>query len=311
MALIPLWIKKAKKNDIVGSDIHKKDKRKVVEMGGVPVIFGFLLGLLTYVALTINQINTEKNTIFILGILCTILITAIIGILDDVLGWKIGLRQFEKPIVTILATIPIAILGNGTSAFIPIIGNVEFGVFYSLLIIPIIILVTTNGFNMIAGYNGLEAGMGMLILITLGLISFFKLEIFWPGAIAFIMVFALMAFLIFNFYPASIFPGDSLTYSVGALIGIVAIFAHVPYILLILFLLYGIEFFLKLRGKFQKESFSKLKKNGSLYVDGIYGIEHIAVILIGKVKKKVNEKDVVLVIWTFQVILCIIAWSLI
>lgn len=306
--LIPIWIKKAKKGEIVGRDIHKKDGRKVVEMGGVPVMFGFLLGLLSYVALTINQPNTEKNTIFILGILSAILLTTIIGILDDVLGWKIGLRQYEKPIFTILATIPIAILNTGTSVFVPILGNVDLGIFYSILVIPLIILITTNGFNMVAGYNGLEAGMGMFILMTLGFISFFKFGLFWPGAIAFIMVFALIAFLIFNFNPASVFPGDSLTYSVGALIGIVAIFAHVEYLLLILFLPYGIEFFLKLRGKLQKESFAKLRKDGSLYVNDIYGIEHIAVRLLGKFTKKVHERDVVFLIWTFQIILCIIAW---
>lgn len=307
-AMIPVWIKKAKNNKIVGRDIHKLDRREIVEMGGVPVIFGFLLGLLLYVALTNNTINTENNTIYILGILCTILLTTIIGILDDVLGWKVGLRQYEKPLITILATIPIAILNTGTSVFIPIIGILDFGILYAILVIPIIILITTNGFNMIAGYNGLEAGMGMFILMTLGFISFFKLGLFWPGAIAFIMAFALMAFLIFNFYPASVFPGDSLTYSVGALIGIVAIFAHLEYLLLILFLPYGIEFFLKLRGRFQKESFSKLKKDGSLYVNGIYGLEHIAVRLVGKFKKKVTEKDVVFLLWAFQIVLCIVAW---
>ena len=92
--LIPLWIKKAMHGGFFGKDIHKLDKRPVAEMGGVVVMIAFVLGLLSYVALTIHRTNTENNTVMILGILASILITIIIGILDDVLGWKIGLRQF-------------------------------------------------------------------------------------------------------------------------------------------------------------------------------------------------------------------------
>ena len=304
--LIPTWIKKATNGGFFGKDIHKLDKRPVAEMGGVVVMIAFVLGLLCYVALTIHKPNTENHTVMILGILSAILITIIIGILDDVLGWKIGLRQYEKPIITLLAVIPIAIIVTDSSVYLPFIGDVQFGILYPLLIIPLIILFTTNSFNMLAGYNGLEAGQGILILGTLGFMTF-SIGEFWPGAIAFIMVFALVAFLIHNFYPARVFPGDSLTYSVGALIGIIAIVGKIECVLLILMIPYFLEFILKLRGRFQKESFSKLNKDGSLYVDGIYGMEHVMVRIIGKFKK-VREYDVVLGLWALQLILCIIAW---
>ncbi|MGV8172558.1 MAG: hypothetical protein ACP5OA_07755, partial [Candidatus Woesearchaeota archaeon] len=110
--LIPVWMKKAKNGGFIGKDIHKLDKRPVAEMGGVMVMAAFVLGLLSYVALTINTPNTEKYTIMILGVLSAILITMIIGIIDDVLGWKIGLRQHEKPIITLLAVIPVAIIAS-------------------------------------------------------------------------------------------------------------------------------------------------------------------------------------------------------
>lgn len=310
LLLIPIWIKRAKKGGLVGKDIHKKDKRDVAEMGGVVVIIAFLLGLLSYVALTMpNGLITEKNAIVIMGVMCSLLITTLIGVLDDVLGWKIGLRQYEKPIITLLAVVPLAVvLIDKTSIFIPFIGNVNFGLLYPLFILPAIILVTTNGFNMLAGYNGLEAGMGIIILSTLGIMSFQK-GFFWPGAIAFIMVFALIGFISHNFFPATVFPGDSLTYSLGALIGIVAVTAKLEHTLLILFIPYVFEFFLKLRGKMQKESFAKLKKDGSLYVDDIYGVEHIAVRVLSKVKKKVTETNVVLLILGVQLIFGVITWA--
>lgn len=307
LLIIPLWMRKARVNGLVGRDVHKLDRRKVVEMGGVPVITGFLFGLLVYVALTMKSSTDYKSVLLILASLSSLLITTIIGILDDVLGWKIGLRQYEKPFITLLAAIPIAVILDSTDLHLPFIGSLEMGVFYSLLVVPAVILVTTNGFNMIAGYNGLEAGMGILILSTLGLISFYKFGLFWPGAIAFIMVFALIPFLVFNFYPAKIFPGDSLTYSVGALIGIIAIFLRIEWVLLILFLLYGVEFFLKLRAKMQQESFSKVRKDGTLYVNGVYGVEHLAVRVLSYFSK-VKERNVVFSLWFVEILLCLITW---
>ncbi|MGV8086567.1 MAG: glycosyl transferase family 4 [Candidatus Woesearchaeota archaeon] len=306
LVLIPIWIKKAIKGGFFGKDIHKLKNTHVAEMGGVIVMIAFVLGLLGYVALTINTPNTEENTIMILGILTAILITTIIGIIDDILGWKIGLRQYEKPIITLLAVIPIAIIVQDSNLLIPLLGQINLGIFYTILFIPLLILFTTNSFNMLAGYNGLETGQGIIILSTLGAMAF-TLGKFWPGAIAFIMVFALIAFLIHNFYPARVFPGDSLTYSVGALIGIIAIVGKLEHVLLIIMIPYFLEFFLKLRGKFQKESFAKLNKDGSLYVKEIYGLEHLMVRFIGKFKK-VREYEVVIGIWTIQLILCIIAW---
>jgi UDP-N-acetylglucosamine--dolichyl-phosphate N-acetylglucosaminephosphotransferase len=276
-------------------------------MGGVAVMVGFLFGVMSYIAITANDPIYGKNNLVIMGILCSLLITTIIGMVDDILGWKVGLRQYQKPLLTLLAVIPIAVLISGHEVFIPFIGTVDFGIAYFLLIVPIVMLITTNGFNMLAGYNGLEAGMGIIILTTLGFMAFSKGN-FWAGATALLMVFALIGFLVFNFYPAKVFPGDSMTYSVGALIGIVAIVAHLEHVLLILFIPYAIEFFLKLRGRFQKESFSKLRKNGTLYVNQIYGIEHVMVRLIGKFTPKVTERKVVAGLWLMQIIFAIITW---
>lgn len=307
---VPLWIRKAKVNHIVGRDIHKLDKRKVAEMGGLTVIVGFLFGTLAYVGITTYFPFREHNHLLTLGILCSILITTIIGIIDDILGWKVGLRQYQKPILTIAAAIPIAILFTANSTIlIPLVGELSFGIWYSLLIVPLIIVVTTNGFNMLAGYNGLESGMGVIMLSVLGLLALVTGS-YWAGIIAFIMVFALLGFLANNYYPARVFPGDSLTYSVGALIGIVAVVANIERALFLLLVPYVIEFFLKLRGRFQKESFSKLRKDGGLYVEGIYGLEHLVVWGLGKIKKKVTEQNVVHTLWLMEILIAVAVWGL-
>ncbi len=50
------------------------------------------------------------------------------------------------------------------------------------------------------------------------------------------MVGALLAFLWFNWYPAKVFPGDTLTYSVGALVACIAILGDMEKIAVILFI---------------------------------------------------------------------------
>ncbi|MFO8015568.1 MAG: hypothetical protein R6U32_00540 [Candidatus Woesearchaeota archaeon] len=149
-------------------------------------------------------------------------------------------------------------------------------------------------------------GQGVIILSTLGFIAWLTGS-GWVAAMDFCMVAALLAFLIFNFYPAKVFPGDTLTYSVGALIAIVAIFANIEKYALILFIPYFIEVILKARGKMQKESFAKVLKDGSLknQYRRYYGIEHIAINTIRTLKKKAFEHEVVLSIWAFQAIIAI------
>ena len=48
---IPLWIKRAKKANLVGRDIHKVEETFVAESGGISVLLGFLIGVLSFIAL--------------------------------------------------------------------------------------------------------------------------------------------------------------------------------------------------------------------------------------------------------------------
>ncbi|RME55034.1 glycosyl transferase family 4, partial [Candidatus Woesearchaeota archaeon] len=267
---MPYWIIRAKKAGLCGKDMHKLDKRPVAEIGGIIVSMGFLIGVLSYVALdtfymkhTFIESFLERD-LYIFATLTTILIVTIIGITDDILGWKIGLRQWQKPFLVAFASLPMIVTNAGHSIMtIPFIAKVNLGLLYPLLIIPIGISGAANGFNMLAGYNGLEARMGIITLSALGYLSWIT-DKGWVAVMAFSMVAALIAFYIFNRFPAKVFPGDTMTYSVGALIAIVAILGNLEKVALILFIPYFIQFFLKLRGTFRKESFAKVNNDGSL-----------------------------------------------
>ncbi len=78
------------------------------------------------------------------------------------------------------------------------------------------------------------------------------------------------------------------------------------------FIPYIIETGLKLRGKLEKQSFSKPNKDGSLEMryKKIYGLEHLAIYILKKIKpsKKVYEKEVVWLIHGFQAFVIILAF---
>ncbi len=296
--LTPYWIKAAKRVGLVGKDMNKYDKPEVAEMGGIAVIAGFLAGIFYYIGLSTFYFKQNEFIIYIFAAISCILIISIIGIIDDLLGWKIGLKQWQKPLLTLAAALPVSAINAGKSTMIlPIVGQVDFGILYPLLIVPIGIAGASNGFNMLAGYNGLEAGMGIIIITALSYVAYLN-GYPWVSVLGMCMVFSLLAFLRYNWYPAKVFPGDTLTYSVGALIACLAILGDMEKIAVLLFIPYYIEFILKLRSKLKAESFGKPKEDGTLDLlyEKIYGIEHLAIAVIKKIKKRAYEKDVTLFI---------------
>jgi UDP-N-acetylglucosamine--dolichyl-phosphate N-acetylglucosaminephosphotransferase len=260
---------------------------------------------LTFVAINTFYLDAADKNLQILALFSTILISAFIGMVDDILGWKIGLRQWQKPLLTLFAALPMMVVNAGYSSMeLPVLGIVDFTYLYPLIIIPIAIAGAANGFNMLGGYNGLETGMGAIILFTLGYVTWFTGQ-GWVAVIAFCMVFALLALLLFNMYPARIFPGNTLTYTVGALIACIAISGSAEKVALLLFIPYLIQLPLKLRGLMQKESFARVLPDGSLTepYPKYYAIEHMAISFLKFVKGKAYERDVVLLFLSLESLL--------
>ncbi|MBS3084327.1 glycosyl transferase family 4 [Candidatus Pacearchaeota archaeon] len=305
---VPLWIKRAKREKLTGKDVHKLKSGKIAEAGGIAVIGGVVIGVFLYVALKTFFFGTETNLIHILGLLCVIFFATIVGVFDDLLGWKRGLSNKLRIGLLFFAAIPLMALGAGTSTIL----GIDFGLLYPLILIPIAIVGTTSTFNFLAGYNGLEASQGILVLGALSIVTFLTGAL-WLSVISACMVASLLAFYFFNKYPAKIFPGDTLTYPVGALIGAIAILGNIEKIAIFFFIPYIIEFFLKARGKLKKESFGKLNKDSSIDIkEGIYGLEHVAIALLKKVKPshKAYEWEVPMLINLFQILVIVVGFWL-
>lgn len=304
-----IWIKLAYKENLLVKDANKYNHPLVPSSGGISVLFGFLVGILFYVAISIFYFHRQIHLLEVFALLTTILIIAFIGFLDDFTGgWKKGLKQWQKPLITIIAALPLMAIkaGESTMAF-PIIGNVNLGYIYPLILIPVGVVGASQGFNMLAGLNGLSSSLAAIPLLALGFISW-QLGNSWVAIIAGTAAVALIAFLIFNRYPAKVFEGDVLRYPLGALIAGVAILGNIEKAAVIMFIPFFIELAIKLKHKLKSECFLIPNEDGSLRHQGKIGsLTHIIYLLLSKIKKKVYEKDIVNALILIEIILAIIA----
>lgn len=295
------WIKSAKEAKLVGRDMNKYEKTLVPRSGGIAVSLVVCFSLLIYIALKIFYWGTETHLVEAFAVSATVLLAGFIGFTDDILGWRRGLTQFQKVLLTIPIALPLMVINAGHSVMsIPFVPEtVDFGLIYPLLLVPIGIIGATNGFNLLAGYNGLEAGMGLITFTTFGITGLI-VERYWISLMAFIVSASLLAFLYFNRYPAKVFPGNSFTYSVGSLIAAIAILGDMEKLAVWLFSLYFIEGLLYFRARVidragDVQAFGNPNEDGSLEMpyEKIYDTTHFAIWFLKKVKKRAYERDVV------------------
>ncbi len=317
LIVMPRWIRKTKEINFIWKDMNKPhnndlETKWVSGSGGIVVCFSFIIGVLSYIAIRTFLIQTQENTIEIFALLTTILITLLVGFIDDVFGWeRKGLAMRVRILLVMVAAIPLMVINAGVSFInIPLIGLIDVGILYAIFLIPLGVVGAATTYNFLAGFNGLEAGQGIIILSFLSMVAYLT-DSSWLAVIGLCMVSSLIGFYYFNKVPAKVFPGDVLTYSIGALIAGMAILGNFEKIAVFVFIPYIFEVIFKVRGKLKKHSFGKVLEDGSLEMpyDKIYGLEHFSIYFLKNFikKKKVYEKDVVYFIFSIQILICIFA----
>jgi UDP-N-acetylglucosamine--dolichyl-phosphate N-acetylglucosaminephosphotransferase len=312
LLFLPKWIKKCGQIGLLWEDMNKFGHPKnVAASGGIVVVMSFISAVLLYVAMrTFYLKDINGISLQILSLLAVILIMALVGITDDFLGWRHGGLSWKFRIfLAFFASIPLVVInaGHHTMNF-PIWGELNLGIIYPLIFIPIGIAGATTTYNFLAGFNGLEAGQGIIILSFLSFVSYLA-DSAWLSIVGLCMVFSLIVFYFYNHNPAKVFPGDVLTWSIGALVAGIAILGNFEKIAIFVFIPYIIETILKVRGRLKKHSFGIPDKENNLKLpyDKIYGLTHVSIFILSKIKKNVKEQDVVYLIFTFQILLCLIS----
>jgi len=315
--LAPAMKKFLERAGVVGVDQQKKERPKLATSAGVLVITGVLLGGFFSIGIYTFLTHTTLNMAYVLAAYCSILIVTFIGFLDDlnvsknpkkikgITDIRIGLRQWQKPLLTLPAAIPLMAIMAGTKTMdLPFLGAVDFGIMYPLVLIPFAVVTVSNAANMLAGTNGLETGLGIVSMLSLGIYTL-MLGRTEASLIAFVVCFSLLAFLKWNWFPAKFLPGDSLTYLIGASFASIVIIGNIEKFGIVVFAPWIIEAFLKLRSKFRARSLGNLQKDGTLAApyDKIYSLTHLVMKI-----KPMKEWEVTTILICLEAVICVLAF---
>ncbi len=187
-----------------------------------------------------------------------------------------GLSKLPKMFLVLPAVLPLMAVGAGSwSMTLPVIGTVDWGLLYPLFLMPLGLMFVSNVTNMLAGVNGLSTSLTMITAAGLGFFGILKGQ---PEAslISFSLAVSLLGFIYYNFSPATVLPGDSLTYLSGAVIFSAMVIGNMEKLGIIIFTLWFIEFFLKLRSGFGAASWGDPQPDGTIKpkYDKNYSLTH-------------------------------------
>jgi UDP-N-acetylglucosamine--dolichyl-phosphate N-acetylglucosaminephosphotransferase len=299
--IMPGIIRTMKAHGMTGPDMNKPGKPEIAEMGGVGVLLGFLAGVFTVMGwMKFVQPTPFPNSPLLMASLVAIMGAALVGALDDLFD----LRQRVKAILPAFFAIPMAYYMVSTPITLPFVGPVVFG-FLMLLLVPFMMTAAANAANMLEGFNGLGAGLGIIMAMSMTVLSFLAGNL--QGIIILMpLTGALIAFLYFNYYPAKVFPGDTLMLMMGAALAAGAINGMIEEIAVVLFVPMIAEFFVKLRGNFRARNHGFPDKDGILkYPNRVESLTHLVMKTF-----RVSETSFVAVFWSAQLLISVIAISL-
>ncbi len=298
----PIMIPRLKKAGIVGKNMNSEKQEKIPEMGGLIIAAGFGAGIAASIFLkTFFDLFLSVSLTSILAVLSTVLIVVIIGVFDDLLS----MRQWIKAIIPVFAALPLMALKEGYSMMrIPFVGLIDFGIFYTLVLVPLGITGAANAVNMLAGFNGLEVGMGIVAVGSLAIIAYLIGQ-----TVSLIILMAtlgaLVATLYYNWYPAKILVGDVGTLSIGAVMACAVIVGNYETAGAIIIIPYLIDFLIKAKNHFPGKNWWGVHKDGKLYCpeSGPVGLCQLIMKLCGGI----SERNLVLVLMGIEAVFGVIA----
>ncbi len=220
-----------------GPESHLK-KQGTPTMGGIAILAAFAIGGVFFI----------KENYDGLVVLLVTLGFGIIGFIDDyikvVKKRSLGLTPIQKIVgqfvITGLFTFYIIKSGIGTDILIPFTKGmtIDLGIIY-IPFLFVAVIGTVNGVNLTDGLDGLASGVTLIVAV------FFMMVAWAAGSgilpIAGAAAGSLLAFLIFNAYPAKVFMGDTGSLALGGFVAATAFILKMPIFIIIVGFIYLIE----------------------------------------------------------------------
>lgn len=216
--------------DEVSKDKRKIHTKPIARAGGLAIALGFIITSL----FVLDSLSMQY-----IGLVLAGLMVLAIGLADDV--W--GVNPWAKLAVHVMAAL-VASLGFGitidalsnpfgqTIVFGTTLTQLNiFGISLSFSVAATILTVLwlvgmTNTMNLLDGLDGLSSGVAAIAAVIMFFVAVGP-RVNQPGTaqIALVLAGCCLGYLVYNFYPASIFNGDSGAYFLGMTLGILAIFS--------------------------------------------------------------------------------------
>jgi UDP-N-acetylmuramyl pentapeptide phosphotransferase/UDP-N-acetylglucosamine-1-phosphate transferase len=197
-------------------DYHKPGKPLV------PSSYGILYALISvcywYVLSFIGIKEAEA-----LALATSVLFGSTMGLFDDMAN----LRWRYKAILPIFTALPYMVLkpSDRTAINLLLVGVVDFGSLFFLLLVPLMVTIVTNTYNQLGGLNGLETLPGLIILVGLSLIS--------GEYVLTVIPIICLIYLGYLSVTGTAFVGNVGSFSIGLTLAVYAILANIKLFLII------------------------------------------------------------------------------
>lgn len=259
--MIPVASRYVSRRNLFGYDINKKG----TPQGSikVPESLGIVVGIVFLVlAILFQYFNFTADSIWLVeynAALASICLMILLGFVDDVLDvpWRV------KLVLPTIAALPLLMAYAGHTTIVipkplsPYVGFevLDLGWIYKLYM-GLLAVFCTNSINIHAGLNGLEVGQTVVTASAILIHNVMQIgvsvdpEYKQAHAFSIYLVQPLLAtslaLLSYNWYPSSVFVGDTYTYFAGMTMAVVGILGHFSETLLIFFTPQVLNFLLSL-----------------------------------------------------------------
>ena len=223
----------------IGPTWHK-NKQGTPTMGGLMLMLGFVMAMIISVPI-MHQLGIGDVLLMNVKIFAGVgmaIAFGIIGFMDDYISIvkkrNLGLTEKQKLFlqfaVAIVYLLSIYFAGGNSETIIPFLGTIDLGYFYYALA-AILIVGIVNAVNFTDGIDGLNTTVTFFVVIVFALCASL-LSMTAVNMMALAAAGACLGFLIWNFYPAKVFMGDTGSLFLGGLVCALAFALDLPILLL-------------------------------------------------------------------------------
>jgi len=211
--------------------VDSPDSARKIHAKAVPLLGGVAIGFSFFLALYLNRTDILARGLtyaHILSFWLGALVIIIGGALDDVFNLKPKQQIIFPALACLFALLGGISIVKITNPFGPPIGETSGLIYFGAVLAAVLTFGWLMGMmyttKLLDGVDGLVSGLGaisgLIIFLFTTTTKYYQPDV---GLMALIFAAACLGFLLFNFYPAKIFLGESGSLLIGYVIGILAI----------------------------------------------------------------------------------------